>query len=64
MIGVKPVTKEIVQSVLISEINGLDAKLARNGYTNSNELFLFLKGELAGSKAQEFNQEILKLGMI
>ena len=73
MIGVKPVTKEIVQSVLVPEINGLDAKLARNGYTNrylcdllnskNNELRLFLKGQLVGSKAQEFNQEILKLGI-
>ncbi len=74
IIGVKAVTKEIVQSVLVPEINGLDAKLARNGYTNkylcdllnskSNELKLFLKGQLSGSKVQEFNQEILNLGII
>lgn len=72
--GTKPVTKEIVQSVLVPEINGLDAKLARNGYTNkhlcdllnskNHEIKLFLKGQLTGPKVQEFNQEILKLGII
>ena len=72
--GTKPVTKEIVQSVLIPEINGLDAKLARNGYTikylcellncKPNEIKLFLKGVLSGPKAHEFNQEILKLGIV
>ncbi|MGY3805015.1 hypothetical protein ACWNT8_13190 [Pigmentibacter ruber] len=29
MIGVKPVTKEIIQAVLVPEINGLDANLAK-----------------------------------
>jgi type II secretory pathway predicted ATPase ExeA len=72
--GAKPVTKEIVQSVLVPEINGLDAKLARNGYSNkylcdllntrNNELKLFFKGLLTGPKLNEFNQEILKLGII
>ena len=72
--GCKPVTVEIIQSVLAPDLDGLEAKLARNGYSlgalcealnaKSSDVKTYLRGQLTSSKSQEFNQEIHKLGII
>lgn len=74
LVGCKPVTPEIVQSVLSPDIDGLEAKLARHGYNISTlcdvlgarptEIKSYLRGILTPSKAQEFHGEIQKLGVI
>lgn len=72
--GSKPITVEIIQSVLAPDLDGLEAKLARNGYglgalcevlnAKSSDVKTYLRGQLTSSKSQEFNQEIHKLGII
>lgn len=74
MVGSKPITIDIIQTILAPDLNGLEAKLARNGYglsslcellnAKSSEVKTYLRGQLASSKSQEFNQEIHKLGII
>eukprot|EP01037_Dinobryon_pediforme_P015992 gene15992-16162_t len=71
--GTKPITADIIQSVLSLDIDGLEAKLARNGYTiaslsevlnaKASEVKTFLRGQLTSGKANGFNQEINKLGV-
>jgi type II secretory pathway predicted ATPase ExeA len=73
LIGSKPITIDIIQSVLNTEIDGLEAKLARNGYgiaslcetlnAKASEVKTYLRGQLASSKSNAFNQEINKLGV-
>ena len=73
LIGAKPVTVDIIESVLAIDIDGLEAKLARNGYTigslseilnaKTNEVRLYLRGQLTSNKLNGFNQEITKLGV-
>ena len=73
IIGVKPVTPDIIQSVLSIDIDGLEAKLARNGYTifslseilnaKASEVKMYLRGQLTSNKLSGFNQEITKLGV-
>lgn len=72
--GCKPITVEIIQSVLAADLDGLEAKLARNGYglgalcealnAKSSDVKTYLRGQLASGKSQEFNKEIHKLGII
>lgn len=74
MVGSKPITIDIIQTILAPDLNGLEAKLARNGYglgslcellnAKSSDVKTYLRGQLAASKSQEFNQEIHKLGII
>lgn len=74
MVGSKPITIDIIQMILAPDLNGLEARLARNGYAlsslcellnaKSSEVKTYLRGQLAFSKSQEFNQEIHKLGII
>lgn len=74
LVGCKPISVEIIQSALAPDLNGLEAKLARNGYgigslcealnARSSEVKAYLRGQLISSKSQEFNQEIHKLGVI
>lgn len=72
--GCKPVTMEIIQSVLSPDIDGIEAKLSRHGYSigticeminaKPSEVKMYLRGILSPSKTQEFNAEIRKLGLI
>jgi len=72
--GCKPLSLEIIQSVLSPDIDGIEAKLARHGYNISalceilsakpNEIRSFFHGCINPTKAQEFNNEIHKLGII
>jgi type II secretory pathway predicted ATPase ExeA len=70
----KPITTEIVQSVLAPDLDGIEAKLARYGYNlralcevlnaKPSEVRAYLLGQLNSNKLQEFNKEIYKLGAI
>jgi len=72
--GTKPITCEIVQSILAPDLEGIAAKLARSGYNLSalcevlnarpSEVRAYLLGQLNSSKLQEFHKEINKLGVI
>lgn len=74
LIGCQPIAIEIIQSVLTPELDGLEAKFARNNYglgalcdmlnAKSSEVKTYLRGQLTSSKSHEFNQEIHKLGII
>ncbi len=72
--GTKPITSEIIQSVLMPDLDGIEAKLARNGYnlqalcevlnSRPSEVRAYLLGQLNTNKVVEFNKEIYKLGVI
>jgi type II secretory pathway predicted ATPase ExeA len=70
----KPITTEIIQSVLVPDLDGIEARLARNGYNlqalcevlnaRPSEVKAYLIGQLTSNKLAEFNKEINKLGVI
>ena len=70
----KPMTVEIIQSVLVPDLDGIEAKLARSGYNlqalcetlnaRPTEVKAYLLGQLNTNKLPEFNKEIYKLGII
>ncbi|WP_341749279.1 AAA family ATPase [Candidatus Tisiphia endosymbiont of Sialis lutaria] len=73
--GTKPITLEIIQSVLTPDLDGIEAKLARYGYNiqvlcdvlnaKPSEVKAYLLGQLNNSnKLLEFNKEIYKLGVL
>ena len=72
--GTKPITTEIIESILVPDLDGIDAKLARNGYNlqalceilnaRPSEVKSYLLGQLNTSKLVAFNKEINKLGVI
>lgn len=73
--GVKPITIEIIETILVPDLDGIEAKLARNGYnlqalcalfnSRPSEVKSYLLGQLNNSnKLAEFNKEICKLGII
>lgn len=72
--GTKPITPELIQSVLTSDLDAMEAKLARHGYNlpslcealnaKPSEVKSYLLGQLHSNKLQEFNKEIHKLGII
>lgn len=72
--GAKPITPELIQSVLAPDLDVMEAKLARHGYNlpalcevlnaKPSEVKAYLLGQLHSNKLQEFNKEIHKLGVI
>ena len=72
--GTRPITTEIVQSVLTPDLEAIGAKLARQGYNltalcellnaKPSEVRTYLLSQLNSSKLLEFNKEIYKLGVI
>lgn len=72
--GTKPVDMETVEAVLSPDLNTLEPKLARHGYSVSvlcehlngrrSEVQAYLRGQLAAGKTEEFNKEIHKLGIL
>jgi type II secretory pathway predicted ATPase ExeA len=74
MVGIKPIPLEVIQTVLAPDIDGLEAKLARNGYNlgslcevlnaKTSEVKTYLRGQLTSGKVQGFNQDIHKLGIL
>lgn len=72
--GTKPIDRDIIEAVLAPDLDGLEAKLARQGYGISalcehlnarrSEVRAYLQGQLTASKAEEFHREIHKLGIL
>lgn len=70
----KPVNKEIIEAILAPDLDGLEAKLARQGYgiaalcehlnARRSEVRAYLQGQLAAGKAEEFHREIQRLGIL
>jgi type II secretory pathway predicted ATPase ExeA len=73
MVGEKPVTETIIESVLVKDIDGLEPKLTRQGYsikTLSESISVqpkviraFLHGKLSPGQAQEIQVELLAVGI-
>jgi type II secretory pathway predicted ATPase ExeA len=72
-IGQKPVSAEMIDSVLALDINGLESTLTRHGYSfkvvadlvNARPAAIrsFLQGRLSVSRAQELREEMLAVGI-
>jgi len=72
--GTKPVDVEIIEAVLSPDLNTLEPKLARHGYNTTalcehlnarrNEIKAYFNGQLPAARADEFNKEIHKLGIL
>jgi type II secretory pathway predicted ATPase ExeA len=73
-IGTKPIDQDIIESILSPELNTLEPRLARQGYSMAalcehlnarrHEVKAYLKGQLAVGKTEDFNKEIHKLGLL
>jgi hypothetical protein len=72
--GTKPVDVEIIEAVLSPDLNTLEPKLARQGYNTTalcehlnarkSEIRAYFNGQLPAARADEFNKEIHKLGIL
>lgn len=72
--GTKPVDAEIIEAVLSPDLNTLEPKLARHGYNTAalcehlnakrSEIKAYFNGQLPAARAEEFNKEIHKLGIL
>lgn len=72
--GSKPIDHEIIEMVLSPELNTIEPKLARHGYSipvlcehlnaRRGDVRAYLRGQLAPGKTEEFNREIHKLGIL
>lgn len=72
-IGQKPVTEEVIESVLAKDINGLEPTLTRHGYhpkvlaellhVRPAEIQSLFHGRLSPSRAQELRDEMLAAGV-
>lgn len=72
-IGQKPVSAEMIDSVLALDINGLESTLTRHGYSfkvvadlvnaRPAEIRSFLQGRLSISRAHELREEMLAVGI-
>lgn len=73
--GTKPITVEMIESIPVPDLDGIEVKLARSGYnlqalcevlnSRPSEVKVYLLGQLNNTnKLVEFNKEIYKLGII
>jgi type II secretory pathway predicted ATPase ExeA len=72
-IGVKPVTSEVIESILARDIDGLEPRLTRYGYNvkalsellnvRPAEIKSFLHGQLTPGRAEELKNEMLAAGL-
>jgi type II secretory pathway predicted ATPase ExeA len=72
-IGQKPVATEVVEGVLATDIDALDARLMRNGYNVRNlcdllnskprDINAFIRGQLPPEKTQQLSQQLLAAGV-
>lgn len=72
-VGIKPVTKEILQGVLAHGLDDLEPRLIRQGYNvkvlsellnlPSRQVRSFLYGQLPPGQTQDLREQILKLGI-
>jgi len=73
LVGEKPVTVEIIDSVLAPGLNDLEPELARHGYNvkvlalevnvRQAEIRSYLHGQLAQGRAEELHQQLLAKGI-
>ena len=71
--GLKPITAEVVESVLAKDIDGMEARLAGNGYqakaiaeilnVRPTVIKSLFHGRLEPVKAQELKSELLAAGV-
>ena len=71
--GQKPVTAEIIESIVLKDIDDLEPKLVRLGYsirglselltTRPSEVRLFLDGKLPTARSQEFQNSLRAVGI-
>jgi hypothetical protein len=71
-IGQKPLTPELIESVLARDLDGLEPRLTRHGYNakaladllqvRPADIRAFLAGRLPPSRTQELQQELLAAG--
>jgi type II secretory pathway predicted ATPase ExeA len=72
-VGQKPVTVEVMESILARDINELEPRLTRNGYNakilsevlnaKPREIRALLRGQLAPGRALELQHEMLAVGI-
>ena len=72
-VGQKPVTVEVIESILAKDINELEPRLTRHGYNakvlaevlnaKPREIRALLRGQLAPGRAQELQHEMLAVGI-
>ncbi len=72
-LGQKPVTHEILETVLAKDIDGLESRLTRHGYkvkdladlinVRPKEMRSFLMGQIAPGRSQEMRNEMLAVGI-
>jgi hypothetical protein len=72
-VGQKPVTVEVIESILAKDINDLEPRLTRNGYNvkvltevlhaKPHEIRALLRGQLPSGRAQELQHEMLAVGI-
>lgn len=74
IIAQNPVSVEVIESTLSPNLNDIEARLIRHGYSkralcetlnaSMSEINLFLQGQLTSGRTFEFQKEIQKLGII
>lgn len=72
--GSKPIDVELIESVLAPDLDSIEPKLTRHGYSipvlcehlsaRKGEVRAYLRGQLAPGKTEDFNKEIHKLGIV
>jgi hypothetical protein len=72
-IGQKPLTPELIESVLARDLDDLESRLTRHGYNakalaellqvRPTDIRAFLAGRLPPSRTQELRQELLAAGL-
>ncbi len=72
-VGQKPVTPEIIETILAKGINDLEPRLIRQGYNSKvlanllnirqSEVRLFLSGQLPTGRTQDLREQMLKIGI-
>jgi hypothetical protein len=72
-IGQKPVTVEVIESILAADLDALEATLTRYGYGSRHlaellnvrpaEIRSFLHGQLAPGRTQELHAQLLAAGL-
>lgn len=72
-VGQKPVTVEVIESILAKDIDELEPRLTRHGYNakvlaevlnaKPREIHALLRGQLAPGRVQELQREMLAVGI-
>ena len=72
-LGQKPITSEIIETVLAVGLDDLEPKLIRHGYNakalaellnvRTTEIRSFLQGQLPAGRTQDMRDQMLKIGI-